>query len=294
MRMKPIPRHRLQLSFSGGATSGFMTKWCLDNLANQYEIVVTFSNTGEEDGRTLAFVDRCDRILGFKTVWLEAVVHPEHGVGTTHKVVTYETATRGGSLFEAAIRKYGIHNKTFPHCTRTLKLQPMTSYLRSIGWEAGSYTIAIGIRTDETRRVAKTAEAQNIIYPLIDLEPMDKQDVREWWEEQSFQVGLPEHRGNCTWCWKKSLRKHLLLLKDDPNALAFPDAMEQQYGAAGAWFLGVNRVFFREKRSARDIIKIAAITDPTNSRTPALDDNGGCSESCEIYDMAEQPPKEQS
>jgi hypothetical protein len=68
--------------------------------------------------------------------------------------------------------------------------------------------------------------------------------------------------------------------------------MEQQYGAAGAGFRGVNRVFFREKRSARDIIKIAAITDPTNSRTPALDDNGGCSESCEIYDMAEQPPKE--
>lgn len=282
--MKP----RLQVSFSGGATSGFMARLIQSNWADDYEIVVTFSNTGEEDEKTLRFIDNCDRYFGFKTVWLEAVVHPEHGTGTTHKVVTYETATRGGALFEAAIRKYGIPNKNFPHCTRTLKLHPMTSYLRSIGWEAGTYKTAIGIRTDETRRVAKTAEAQNIIYPLVNTWPSDKLDVLDWWDDQRFQLGLQEHRGNCTWCWKKSLRKHLLLLlKEDPNALAFPDLMEQQYGAAGAGYRGVDRVFFRQRMSARDIIKIAAVTDPANSRAPDLDDNGGCSESCEVYDMSE-------
>lgn len=281
--MKP----RLQISFSGGATSGMMTEHLLREYTDTHDIVVTFANTGEEDARTLVFVDRCDRILGFKTVWLEAVVDPKLGNGTTHKVVNYETATRGGSLFEAAIKKYGIPNKNFPHCTRTLKLHPMTSYLRSIGWEAGSYTTAIGIRTDETRRVAKTAEAQNIIYPLVDTWPTDKQDVREWWLKRAFQLGLPERRGNCTWCWKKSLRKHLLLLQEDPQALAFPDAMERQYGSAGAGYTGVDRVFFRERRSARDIIKIAAITDPANSRSPGLDENGGRSESCEVYETEE-------
>lgn len=280
-------KRRLQISFSGGATSGFLTHWALENLANQYdEIVVTFANTGQEDERTLRFVDRCDREFSFNTVWLEAVVHPRSGDGTTHRVVTAETATRDGSLFEAAIRKYGIPNKNFPHCTRTLKLHPMRSYLRSIGWDVGTYTTAIGIRADETRRVAKNAAVQNIIYPLVDLD-VDKQDVREWWAKQSFQLGLPEHRGNCTWCWKKSLRKHLLLLEEDPDALAFPDAMEQQYGAAGAGFRGVNRVFFRERRSARDIIRIASVVDPSAARTPGLDENGGCSESCEVYDMEE-------
>ena len=38
-----MSKPRLQISFSGGATSGFMTKWVRDNLADDYEIVVTFA-----------------------------------------------------------------------------------------------------------------------------------------------------------------------------------------------------------------------------------------------------------
>lgn len=280
-----MSKPRLQISFSGGATSGFMTKWVRDNLADDYEIVVTFANTGQEHPKTLDFVNQCDEVFGFNTVWLEAVVDPRHGVGTSHRIVTYETATRGGDLFEAAIKKYGIPNKNFPHCTRTMKLNPMVSYMRAIGWEAGSYTTAIGIRADERRRVSKSADAARIMYPLVDVVPVDKQDVREWWETQPFQLGIPEHHGNCTWCWKKSLRKHLLLLQEDPNALAFPDRMEQLYPAAGAGYRGVGRVFFRMRQSARDIIKLSAVLDPADARAPGLNENGGCSESCEVYEM---------
>lgn len=58
--MKP----RLKVSFSGGATSGMMAKICKDELSDKYEIVFVFANTGEEDERTLRFVDRCDTEWG--------------------------------------------------------------------------------------------------------------------------------------------------------------------------------------------------------------------------------------
>ncbi len=82
-------RKKLLVSFSGGQTSAYMTKWCLDNLSDKYEIVVVFANTGKEREETLQFVNECDKRFGFNTVWVEAVVNSTMGVGTSFKVVTY-------------------------------------------------------------------------------------------------------------------------------------------------------------------------------------------------------------
>lgn len=282
-------KKRLAVSFSGGETSGRMTKWILDNLSDEYEIVVTFANTGEENNETLLFVKHCDEYFGFNTTWVEAIVDPRPGFGTRHRVVTFETASRAGEPYEAVTQKYGISNMTFRPCNRELKLAPMQSYLRSIGWGPGTYDTAIGIRDDETRRVSESAADKRLIYPLVDLEPMDKQDINSWWEQQPFRLDLKDYEGNCKWCWKKSLSKHMRLIGERPEIYEFPRRMERLYGFAGAPSKdGTARVFFRGHRSTDDLFALAE--ELKNRPKPPVqigfdfDRDSGCSESCEIYE----------
>lgn len=280
-------KKRLLASFSGGRTSAFMTKWLLDTKRDEYEIVVVFANTGQEDDRTLDFVRRCDEEFNFGTVWIESVAQ-EPGKASGHKVVSFEKADREGRPFEAMIERYGIPNKSFPHCTRELKLNPIKSYLRSIGWAAGSYEQAVGIRTDELRRVSASAEARGIVYPLVDMLPTDKQDVNEWWESQAFNLEIQEHEGNCTWCWKKSFAKHFRLISEAPHIYDFPRRMEFKHGRTGAGSgLGESRVFFRLATSTEQLFKHAQVgaVVQTDVRQLDLDLNGGCTESCELYPM---------
>ena len=51
---------------------------------------------------------------------------------------------------------------------------------------------------------AKSADLNNFIYPLIDWD-IEKEDILSWWEDQPFDLEIPEHLGNCVWCWKKCL-----------------------------------------------------------------------------------------
>lgn len=101
-------KKKLLVSFRGH-TSAFMTKWCIDNLSNQYEIVVVFANTGKEREETLQFVNECDKRFNFNTVWVEAVVNPEKRKATTFKVVSFKSASRNGEPFENVIK-----NMEFP------------------------------------------------------------------------------------------------------------------------------------------------------------------------------------
>jgi 3'-phosphoadenosine 5'-phosphosulfate sulfotransferase (PAPS reductase)/FAD synthetase len=153
---------KLVISFSGGRTSGYMTKKILDAKGGEYDIKVIFANTGFENEATLQFVHDCDTHFGFNTVWIEGVTNMEKGVGMSHKVVTFETASRNGEPFEAVIQKYGIPNMQTPLCTIDLKRYPIEHYLRSIGWSLRDYDLAIGIRTDEQRRVKEPAETERI------------------------------------------------------------------------------------------------------------------------------------
>ena len=287
----------LAISFSGGKTSAFMTKWLLENKQDEYdEIIVTFANTGQEREETLEFVRDCDSEFGFKTVWLEAVVNQEIGKGTRHKIVTFETASRKGEPFEDFIKKHGIPNQAFPKCTDELKLCPMRSYIRSLGWKNKDYDTAIGIRADEMDRVSAKFAEQRLYYPLCWDVKASKESIAHWWEQQSFNLNLREHEGNCSWCWKKSKRKLLTLAQDMPELFNFPLEMERKHGKAGAMHRNnpdeKERVFFRGERSAKDILE--------ESKKPferfreerqlqitgfdyEMDAAGGCSESCEVY-----------
>ena len=303
-----LAKPRLVASFSFGRTSALMTKLLLEHLSNQYEILVVVANTGQERDEALEFGHLCDTHFGFNAVWLEAVTNPEDGVGTGHRVVSYETATRispEGGPFEDMIRKYGIPGPGRAHCTRELKANAIRSYLRSIGWD--DYTIALGIRPDEERRadeaqirLANQGHRVQFIYPLIDYWYHDKQDVNDWWEEQPFNLQLQEHEGNCAWCWKKSFPKHARLLNERPDLYAFPATMEARYPRVGAEFARYpdqpDRVFFRLHTTTVRLKEVAELymsegdAKREAKREKLLarlrsDENGGCTESCEPYPM---------
>lgn len=277
-----IIKEKYQISFSGGKTSAFMTKMLIDNFSDQYDFIVTFANTGLEHEKTLEFVNNCDKYFGFNTVWLEAVVDPRKMKGTTHKVVSFETACRDNSLFESMIEKYGIPNKAYPHCTRELKLQVMESYLRSIDIQPSKIKTALGIRMDEKRRVSKTHEKKNITYPLIDIFPSDKEDVNIFWENQSFDLGIPEYLGNCRVCFKKSFKKLFLQLDDNYESIKFHERMEKIHAQTNNKEGYPDRVFFRQNTSTLQLVDMWQQDRISDDPLINIED-GGCSESCEIY-----------
>ena len=277
-------KKKLLVSFSGGRTSAYMAYQILMYGRDKFDIQVVFANTGQEHENTLLFVRQCDQYFGFNTVWVEAVVHPGRK-GCTHKIVTYETASRNGEPYEEVIKKYGIPNKAYPHCTRELKLAPIRSYIKSIGWNPKEYHTAVGIRIDEMRRVRAGATKEKIVYPLVDLFPTTKPEINAWWEEQPFNLEIQEYQGNCLWCWKKSSSKLMRLAKETPEVFDFPKRMEGNYGLCGHNVDGTHRVFFREHMSANKLLELSNKLVPEGYVFHNMNEDGdtGCSESCELY-----------
>ncbi|TIN83066.1 phosphoadenosine phosphosulfate reductase family protein [Mesorhizobium sp.] len=285
---------RLCISFSGGETSALMAHRIVtsNSMRAEYDDVrCVFANTGQENEQTLEFVERCDKSFGLNVVWVEADVSPIHGDGTRHTVVDFVGADRTGAVFESVIDKYGIPNQDYPHCTRELKGNPIRSYLRNIGWQIGTYDTAIGIRTDEIDRISATAKEQRLLYPLVSRFPHTKPMVNAFWEKQPFRLELKGYQGNCKWCWKKSLRKHLTIITETPEAYDFPERMERDKAECGAG--DARRVFFRGHRGVADLRRLAATTkftpasDDARQYQPGLfdfdmDAASGCEETCEV------------
>ncbi len=231
-----MSKQNVLILFSGGQTSAYMTKRLLDECNDEYNMIVCFANTGQENNETLDFVHDCDVNFGFKTVWLEAEVNQEKGKPTLHRIVDYDTASRHGESFEEVVKKYGIPNHSYLHCTRELKEAPIHSYIRSIGWNKGDYLTAIGIRTDEPRRINRKVSVQHKqikIYPLVDIFPSDKIDVLDFWEQQTFRLNLKDYQGNCKVCFKKSDKKLMQIYRDNWKDFNIFSYLENQYGNIG-------------------------------------------------------------
>lgn len=298
--MPDTPR-RLLVSFSGGETSALMTKLCHERLRDRYdEILTVFSNTGQENEETLEFVDMCDRKWGWNVIWIETVMNEEKGVGARARVVDFATASRDGRPFEDVIRKHGIPNSSFPHCTREMKERPIRAYAKSIGWKTGSYDTAIGIRIDEIDRMNHKASALRLVYPMVNPFPHRKIDVNAFWNQQEFRLELQGWQGNCATCWKKSMRKLLTIMDTSPEKFDFFERMESTYPMAGPNPKREEKRFFRGRLLVEDIRRMAAEGNfqhaaddsrvyPTDRLDGIdLDLAGGCSESCEVEFEAEE------
>jgi hypothetical protein len=279
-------KDNLLVSFSGGRTSAYMTWRILRDHSNDYNIAVVFSNTGKEREETLKFVDRCDKELGFNVIWVESLVHYNCRKSSTHKIVSFETAARNGQPFEDIIKKYGIPNQSFPHCTRELKTNPIHSYIKNdLKW--ADYKTAIGIRADEIDRInPDNVKNKNYWYPLADW-GITRLFVEEFWgsDNTSFDLELLPHQGNCDFCWKKVLSKLIKIYEENPSVINWWQDMEDKYGT----FIPPTRnplkveppfVFGRQNKSIKEIIRLAK----TKISISQIDiSEFGCSESCEPF-----------
>lgn len=248
----PNSTRKLFLSFSMGKSSAVMVEKVLDEcmrgLRSYNEIVIICANTGLEHPRSLEFGEKCHeywlRKFGIGITLVESVVHFEYRKGTTHKVVDFNSAHVGGELMENVIKKFGIPNKYYMHCTRELKERAMYSYVKSVlKWKSGSFDVAIGIRTDEPKRINGVDKdfrklkpgtmGATLIYPLAQLK-IDREQVFNHCLSMPFQLQIPEHMGNCIGCHKKSDQKLCTVLSDDPKALDLWIGWGEKYGMTGA------------------------------------------------------------
>ena len=117
----------LVISFSGGETSAFMLNLLLQTfkagkLDDKYtDIKVVFANTGQEHEQTLIFVKRVAEYFNVDVTWIESRQNFNIKKSSSYSVVDFRTADRTGEVFKNMIRKYGIPNPAYLHCTRELK-----------------------------------------------------------------------------------------------------------------------------------------------------------------------------
>lgn len=252
------------VSFSGGRTSAYMAHLLIEKYGKE-NLFFVFANTGKENQETLDFINECSTKWGIHVNWIEADVSPKIGVGTTYKMVSYETASRNGEPFSAVNKKYGLSNSNFPHCTRELKYIPIKKFVRDI-FPDGNFKMAIGIRADERTRINRLrAKKEKWIYALVDDFPTTKQMVNDFWQKQDFQLGIPDYLGNCDLCWKKSQKKRLRIIQGHPEKADWWENEELNDG---------EYVFDREGNS---ISKLRSMAADLSLQGNLFDNEIGCS-----------------
>lgn len=235
------------ISFSGGLTSAFMTLLLYDLLPN-HNFIIVFANTGLEHENTLTFIRDFSVHYNIPIRWIECAHPLEEGKGLHFKVVNYELANRAGGPMEIAINKYGIPNVNAPHCSTSTKATPIHKYIKSL--KLKKFVHCIGIRKDEASRVVfKDKNPTNLIYPLITHFPTTSEMVIDFWRSQPIKLNIPPRLGNCTMCFKKSKRKLLSNLKENPSIGDWYQRIIEQYGTSSA------DTFFREYADINDLKK---------------------------------------
>lgn len=258
-KMKPI----IIVSFSGGRSSAYMAYLVIRKYGKTHNVIFVFMNTGMEHENTLKFVHECDIEMGLNLIWIESEVHHGARKSSTHKIVNYNTAHRGNKLFIEMVKKYGLPNVSYLHCTRELKINPFNSYIKSLG--IGKYKTAIGIRADEIDRIPGDYKKKNYIYPLAD-NGITKEMVNSFWDDQPYDLNLEHRLGNCVGCYKKSPKRITENINELPSLLDQIREIEESCGKGG-------RKMFRKHKSIDDIIKENSSDDTA----------GSCDDGCELF-----------
>lgn len=217
-KVKNYENENIFISFSGGLSSAYLLiKFVKENPNNNF--LVCFANTGDENEKTLQFIENVSRYYNIKIYWLEAYISPIKGKGVFPVMVNYKTASRDATPLIEQSKKYGAAGISAPHCTRDLKVGIMHKFAKHY-FKGEDYITLQGIRYDETTRINwKKAKDNNWIYPLAEW-GVTKVMVNIFWTkheiEHGFTLGLKEEEGNCNLCFKKSDRKLIKLIRDKP------------------------------------------------------------------------------
>ena len=207
------------ISFSGGRTSAFMLHEILKAYDGELpaDVKVAFANTGKEREETLRFVHECATRWNVKVHWLEWC---DNEAGFDE--VGFNSASRNGEPFAALIakRKF-LPNAVTRFCTQELKIRVMRDFCRSLGWD--HWVNVIGLRYDEGLRVLKALAANDAgkerwrnVMPMTKAKHT-KADVRSFWGDQIFDLGLRDYEGNCDLCMLKARAKLTTIMRERPG-----------------------------------------------------------------------------
>lgn len=193
------------------------------------DVIPCFQNTGLEHCATYAFVKEMAERWSVNIRWLEYARKED---GPTFREVTAATASRQGEPFDALIEaKSYLPNPVTRFCTVELKLKTVYRFTRSIGWS--DYTMAVGLRADEPRRVARLhgdGLNQDVVAPLA-AAGITVKDVRAFWDSQPFDLSLPGDDsafGNCVGCFLKSRARLQRVARAEPAQLDWWVRQEQK------------------------------------------------------------------
>lgn len=235
-----LPVGNVQISLSGGRTSGYMLHEILaanEGLPDRAEVI--FANTGREMPETLDFV----REIGLR--WRVPITWLEYRPGLPGYVETgWQGASRAGEPFDMLIdAKSYLPNQQTRFCTSELKIRPAKRYLIERGWQ--TWTAALGIRADEPARLNEEPlkERWQRWYPLA-AAGVTKLHVMRFWQSQPFDLRLPNIKGrcplgNCDGCFLKSEANRAALVRDYPDRAAWWAAAEKRvsstFSKRGSW-----------------------------------------------------------
>jgi len=295
-----MKKKNLIVSVSGGETSLDMAIWLYKNKQEEYNMLFAFANTSKERPETLEFLNKCDNKYNLNIVWIEAVFSMQYGKGTDYRITDFYKCKRQGEVFEEMILNFGIPNIKYPHCTRELKSIPLKK-LADKTFGVNNYEIAIGYRPDEIDRCASDWKEKRHYYPQV-YRNMTKPKINISWQERPFRLELKGYEGNCDLCFKKSLRKHLTLLKELKSNYSWWGKMEVEFSNYIPKHRQKKRkpkdnelTFFRNNLSYNDLLELSKQKfKPTYDDSIIydyqdtlfsynLDLSNGCTESCEPF-----------
>lgn len=220
-----LPDGNVQISFSGGRTSGYMLHHILEANGdlNRNCVKVVFANTGREMPETLDFVQECGERWGVIITWVE--YRPN---APRFRIVSHNSASRDGKPFEQMIDK----NRMLPNvgkrfCTKELKILPAKRYLRSLKWHG--WTNATGIRADEARRVKQSRDLLWANWHPLVAAGVRKTDVENWWKRQEFDLRL-QTTSNCDGCFLKSEANRAAMWRSHPQRMMWWQRQEERIG----------------------------------------------------------------
>lgn len=291
-----MAKKNLFVSVSGGETSWYMANLIKERLSDKYNLLFGFANTGKERKETFDFNIKCSKYFGIELHWIEAVVHFGQRKGCTHKKVTTSNYSKNGEPFIEVIKKYGMPNVSFPHCTRELKTNPLKSFAQEY-FKGEPFQIAIGIRADEFDRVSNN---KNFIYPLVSPYPTIKTEINKFWHDMPFRLQLKSYEGNCDLCFKKTLRKLLTIISEDSNCAKWWNDTEKKFEQFNGNREKVKPPyrFNRKNVSVEELVTMSfshfekAIDEKNDFGSPykqlemfgmEMDISNGCVESCEPF-----------
>jgi 3'-phosphoadenosine 5'-phosphosulfate sulfotransferase (PAPS reductase)/FAD synthetase len=287
------------IGVSGGRTSGRLFEEILRANGGQLppNVHALFQNTGEEDERTLEFIQRMEDEWGAPITWLEFCEafdiekyrRADGSLSTRrqkrdlndirdwgYQIVTFKTASRKGEPFDMMLEYYAQYRKQIkglppilPNvpqriCTAYLKIKLSARHMKVLGFT--DFDMVAGIRADEPRRYHKM-QAQNmsgkqgyeVLMPLYEA-GITSEDVTNGWKRKTFDLQLDpkSEAGNCGLCYLKKRSTLIRLMRSKLTA-----NREQGLIEIGRWVDREKRTGqnFRRDRPNFEALLVEALTD---------------------------------